>query len=277
MQESITNKQYSTATADANAWKGQSLITEGEYNGFMDQIDQGTIAQDRGISLFSLGSLTPSAILISTTSNGTARILPKTAPITVGAGGSTLSWQGDGNLVLYHNGQALWASGTNHSTEERHLVMQDHNVFISNGVQPIWDLNGSMGAGIPYKSGKLSHFGISGGGLIFIREQRKVWESAGLVANYLAFPRMGDRPGLEMQWQGGWSGKMEPTEQTSVVQCAKYCTDWKGYAGFLQSVAPKICTGFSYNPSIKKCYMMDASREGEVGEVVNGYTYYRKL
>jgi hypothetical protein len=50
-----------------------------------------------------------------------------------------LSYQGDGNLVLYQGGSALWASGTNGHGGDRVIMQEDGNLVIykSNG-NPVW-------------------------------------------------------------------------------------------------------------------------------------------
>ncbi|MDI3292101.1 matrixin family metalloprotease [Polyangium sp. 15x6] len=50
-----------------------------------------------------------------------------------------LKFQGDGNLVLYQGGSALWASGTNGKGGDRAIMQEDGNLVIykSSG-QPVW-------------------------------------------------------------------------------------------------------------------------------------------
>jgi Domain of unknown function (DUF1906) len=65
-------------------------------------------------------------------------------------GAYTLAMQGDGNLVLYHNGKgALWATGTDHSTGFNAIMQSDGNfVLYDIHDHPLWSsgTNGNPGA-----------------------------------------------------------------------------------------------------------------------------------
>ncbi|MDI1483666.1 matrixin family metalloprotease [Polyangium sp. y55x31] len=50
-----------------------------------------------------------------------------------------LKFQGDGNLVLYQGGSALWASGTNGKGGDRAIMQEDGNLVIYKSTgQPVW-------------------------------------------------------------------------------------------------------------------------------------------
>ncbi len=279
VQTDIAANNLDKARGDMTQWKNQRLLTQAQVNSFNSMIDAKIVQQDTGLALMQSTSVWGGRVLISTSSTGAAAALTKATPKTVAMNGYSLNWQADGNLVVYKSGKAVWASGTGHSTEPRRLFMQDHNLLISNGRAPIWDLNGSMGAGIPTGTG-IAHFGMRGDGrLLFMRSRSSKWISAVMVEGHISYPRMGDRPGTAMVLTGGkFRGyKMPYTDENDATACAKHCTEWRGMYGFASSWVPKSCGAFSYNETTKKCAKMDVSKQGTVGEVVNGFTYYKRL
>ncbi len=59
-----------------------------------------------------------------------------------------LIYQGDGNLVLYQNGAAIWNSGTNGTSAGRTAMQSDGNLVIYNASNvPVWASNTSGNAG----------------------------------------------------------------------------------------------------------------------------------
>jgi hypothetical protein len=154
-------------------------------------------------------------------------------------------------------------------------------VSISGGVHGGW-LTGDLKRDFTNhgKTDSIMHFGIDNlGRMLLIREMRVVWASARAVPGYLAFPKMGDRPGGEMKitWNPQQSTKLSPTTQPTAAYCAARCTDFNGIGGWFNSRAPKKCEAMAYKENTKECYLMDKEIEKTVGEVVNGFTYYRKV
>ena len=66
------------------------------------------------------------------------------------SGRFTLTYQDDGNLVIYKNGnQAIWSSGTNGRNASRRLMFQEDGnlVIYDNNQQPIWSSNSANRGG----------------------------------------------------------------------------------------------------------------------------------
>ena len=62
--------------------------------------------------------------------------------------GYHLTLQEDGNLVLYKNGGALWATGTNGKGADQLVLQQDGNLVLYNNEEPLWSTksDGNLGA-----------------------------------------------------------------------------------------------------------------------------------
>ena len=55
---------------------------------------------------------------------------------------STLTYQNDGNLVLYRNGKAVWATGTEEKNAGKAIMQSDGNfVIYTSSDKPIWSSN----------------------------------------------------------------------------------------------------------------------------------------
>jgi surface antigen/chitodextrinase len=67
---------------------------------------------------------------------------------TGGDNGAVADMQSDGNLVIYLNGVAKWASGTNGFSGDQLVVQDDSNLVIYQGATAIWDRHsGLLGGG----------------------------------------------------------------------------------------------------------------------------------
>ena len=78
---------------------------------------------------------------------------------TNGDGGASATMQGDGNLVVYYDGVAKWNSGTAGFSGARLLLQNDSNLVVYQGSHPLWDwsagyLGNKMTAGITLTPGE---------------------------------------------------------------------------------------------------------------------------
>lgn len=67
-----------------------------------------------------------------------------------------MAFQGDGNLVLYHEGTVIWASGTDTSRADGCVMQLDGNLVVYRGTLPIWasDTAGHSGAWLFVRHGE---------------------------------------------------------------------------------------------------------------------------
>ena len=262
---------------EAEYKKRTRYISDQEWKGYASKwatqfIQRDVKATEANLSMFS------AKVLISNHWNGGIRAFSKAQPLQVSSGNFTLAWQGDGNLVVYGWGKPLWGSGTN-SSSNRFLVLAYNNLTISDGRNELWSIKPMRKDFSDQNTNVITHFGIdSVGSMIIMKNRRVVWRSPRLVQGYLAFPRMGDRPGGEMKikFANGREHKIAPTNQSIPDQCAKHCNNFRGIGGWFQNLAPKKCDAFAYNEKTRKCYLMDKNIEQSVGEVDSDWVYYRR-
>ena len=85
-----------------------------------------------------------------------------------------LAMQGDGNLVLYWKGKAIWQSRTDHDAPDHAAMQADGNLVIYRGRRVLWS---SGSGGHSMSSGYYFALKNDGNMVIYSPANRPIWES----------------------------------------------------------------------------------------------------